>query len=88
MITGKTESGFEYIIEDEATDDYELLEILIDIDKGDYTKITDMVERLLGNEQKEKLKEHLRKENRRISTKAMLKEIMEIFKGNKNGKNC
>lgn len=88
MITGKTESGFEYKLEDDATDDYELLEILIDIDKGNYIGITDMVERLLGNEQKEKLKEHLRKENGKISTKQMLKEIMEIFKGSKEGKNC
>ena len=28
MITGKTRSGFEFEIEDEALDDYEMLEIL------------------------------------------------------------
>ncbi len=88
MITGKTKSGFEYALEDDVTDDYELLELLIAIDGGEYTGITDMVKRLLGDEQKEKLKEHLRKENGRISTRAMLNEVMEIFKGSKEGKNC
>lgn len=88
MITGKTKSGFEYTLDDNVTDDYELLEILIDIDNGKYTGITDMVQRLLGDEQKEQLKEHLRRENGRISTKAMIAEVMEIFKGSKEGKNC
>ena len=88
MITGKTKSGFEYTLDDNVTDDYELLELLIDIDNGQYTGITDMVQRLLGDEQKEQLKEHLRRENGRISTKEMLAEVMEIFKGSKEGKNC
>ena len=36
MFTGKTSSGFEFSLQDEVLDDYELLETLQDIDDGDY----------------------------------------------------
>ena len=52
MITGKTQSGFEFAVPDDAMDDYELLETLVGIDKGDFTLITDMTNMLLGEEQK------------------------------------
>ena len=38
MFTGKTRSGFEFSLQDEVLDDYELLETLQDIDDGDYGK--------------------------------------------------
>ncbi len=40
MITGKTESGFRYELDEETLDDYELLEILCDIDNGNESLIT------------------------------------------------
>lgn len=43
MFTGKTSSGFEFSLQDEVLDDYELLETLQDIDDGDYGKTTKMV---------------------------------------------
>lgn len=87
MITGKTESGFEFKIEDEVFDDYELLEILHKVDSGDYGLITEMVDKLLGEEQKEKLKEYAKNENGRVQTSVILKEVMDIFKVSKKGKN-
>lgn len=87
MITGKTESGFEFELEDEAFDDYELLETLKKVDNGDYGLVTDMVDRLLGEEQKKKLKEHVRDQNGRVKTSIILAEVMEIFKSSKKGKN-
>lgn len=87
MITGETSTGFKYSIEDGAIDDYELLEILCKIDKGDYGLVTEMVDKLLGEKEKERLKDHVRNESGRVSTTRMMSEVMEIFKSNKAGKN-
>lgn len=87
MITGKTQSGFEFAVPDDAMDDYELLETLVGIDKGDFTLITDMTNMLLGEEQKNKLKEHIRSDKGKVSVAAMLNEVMEIFKASSAGKN-
>ena len=53
MFTGKTSSGFEFSLQDEVLDDYELLETLQDIDDGDYGKTTKMVTMLLGPAQRD-----------------------------------
>lgn len=87
MITGTTRTGFSFELEDEVMDDYELLEILSEIDNGDYGKVTSMVDTLLGPKQKKKLKEHIRDQHGKVSAKAMLTEVMEIFQTCQPGKN-
>lgn len=84
---GKTESGFEFELNEEALDDYELLEVLHKIDKGDFGLVPEMVDRLLGEEQKEKLKTHLRNEEGKVSANRLLDEVMQIFNANKTTKN-
>lgn len=84
---GKTTSGFEYELDESALDDYELLEELCELDEGDTSKIISVLNRLLGNEQKERLKEHLRMENGRVPASKMMLEIGEIFNSVKEGKN-
>lgn len=79
MISGTTESGFEFSLDPEALDDYELLECLCDIDNGDVSKITVAANALLGDAQMKKLKEHLRNEKGRVSAKKMIEEITQIF---------
>lgn len=85
MISGKTASGFEFKLDDSALDDYELLEVLTEIDKGQAKKIVDAIDMLLGQKQKDKLKEHIREKNGRVSTKAMWEEFVTIL-GEANGK--
>ena len=87
MFTGKTSSGFEFSLQDEVLDDYELLEDLCEMDEGDMTKTISVLNRLLGTEQKERLKEHLRMENGRVPASKMMNEIGEIFRNVKEGKN-
>ena len=84
---GKTTSGFEYELDESALDDYELLEELCELDEGDTSKIISVLNRLLGNEQKERLKEHLRMENGRVPASKMMLEMGEIFNSVKEGKN-
>lgn len=87
MFTGKTKSGFEFEIEDERLDDYELLEKLCEIDKGNSSELTSAIADFLGEEQKEALKEHIRNKNGRISAKRMVGEFAEILNATKEGKN-
>lgn len=86
MITGETKSGFIYSVSNEALDDYELLETLASIDAGDSGLIPQMVTLLLGEEQKNKLKEHCKVDGR-ISSAKMLSEVSEILTSNSAGKN-
>lgn len=78
MKHGKTSSGFEFELDDEVLDDYELLEMLTELDEGRYDRVTRTVEKLLGKEQKEKLKEHIRKDGK-VSASEFMNEIAEIF---------
>lgn len=87
MVKGKTESGFEYELEDDILDDYELLELLHKVDGGDSGLIVDMVDKLLGTEQKNRLKDHIRNEAGKVSAKLLLKEVSEILSSNNPGKN-
>ena len=80
---GKTSSGFEYELDEAALDDYELLEDLCEMDEGDMTKTISVLNRLLGTEQKERL----RMENGRVPASKMMNEIGEIFRNVKEGKN-
>lgn len=81
MLQGTLKNGFKIRIEDEALDDYEVLEILNEIDKNQENagSIADVYEKLLGKEQYHALKEHMRGENGRIRTSAMIDALKEIF---------
>ena len=87
MMHGKTSSGFEYELDEAALDDYELLEDLCELDEGNMAKTSSVLKRLIGAEQKERLKEHLRTETGRVPMSKMMAEIEEIFKNVKEGKN-
>lgn len=87
MIEGKTSSGFAFELDDDVLDDYELLEDLQKVDEGDNSRIIKVVDTLLGEEQKERLKDHVRSEKGRVSAKRLLEEVSEIFQASNAGKN-
>jgi len=86
MIKGKTKSGFEYKIPEENLNNYELVEALGEIEDNPLL-IAKTVHLLLGKEQTEKLKNHLRTESGIVPTDKMSAEIMEIFENQKETKN-
>ena len=88
MLRGKTESGFEFELDDEVLDDWELLECFRNIDKGDTEYIIDAAEILLGTEQYEKLKTFIKEKHGRVKASLMTAEVVNIFKSTKEGKNC
>lgn len=87
MITGVTESGFEYQLDDDMMDDYELLEILCDIDNGNTALVTKAARLILGDAQLEALKSHLRGSGKRVPASKMIAEVTQIINGNSTGKN-
>lgn len=86
MITGKTKSGFDYSIGEEALNDYELLDALAELDGGNMLKITFVAKHLLGDKQHDDLKNHVR-EGGRVPADKMIAEVTEILTASQNGKN-
>lgn len=82
MIKGKTKSGFNYHIDENVLQDYELLEAIAETEKNPIF-ITKVVRMLLGDDT-DKLKEHVRDENGHVSIEKMNVEITEIFQSQKN----
>lgn len=78
MIKGKTNTGFEYEISDEFKDDYELLELVANVDTNPVLTPKVLI-KLLGEEQTNKLKDHVRNKKGIVSTSKLLEEIEFIF---------
>lgn len=77
-IKGKTQSGFAYEIEEARLNNYELLETIGELEDNPMV-ISKMVVMLLGKEQTNKLKDHLRDEEGLVPAEKMTEEITEIF---------
>lgn len=77
MIRGKLSSGFEFGLDENIFDDFELVELYAKVAKNPIW-IGDLAERLLGAEQKKALVEHLRKEDGKVHTTDMFNALKEI----------
>jgi hypothetical protein len=77
MIRGKLSSGFEFHLDENIFDDFELVELYAKVAKNPIW-IGDLAERLLGVEQKKALVEHLRKEDGKVHTTDMFNALKEI----------
>jgi hypothetical protein len=78
VIKGTTESGFDFEVKEELADDFEFLELLGDFSENPLMA-SKLADKMLGREQKEALKEHLRGEDGRIKTSDMFRELTEII---------
>lgn len=87
MIKGVTTSGFNFTLDEDALDDYELLEAICSVDHGNYSDVTKMVHLLLGSEQESELKAFIKNRDGKIRTSSMMIEIKEIFNACNAGKN-
>lgn len=83
---GKTSSGFKYVIDEKALDDWELFEWLTEVDSGNVTYIIKVAKRLLGEKQYEALKNHLRDSEGRLSLTLMSGAIEEIMNASEEAK--
>lgn len=62
MIKGKTKTGFDFKIEDAVLNDYELLELFAEVDENPLL-VPKLVKMILGEDQKNRLIDHVRNEN-------------------------
>lgn len=79
MIKGKTTSGFEFEIDENAADNMELVDALAEAANDDLLAISIVGKLLLGKELRKKLYDHIRAEDGRVPTKAAVNEFMEIM---------
>lgn len=86
MLEGKTASGFDYKIPEDNLNNYELVEVLGEMEENPLL-IAKTVNLLLGKEQAKELKDHLRTDGGTVPTDKMSEEIMEIFESQKETKN-
>lgn len=77
---------FEYTIEDSALDDYELVEVLCEIDDGKSHLVTKAFKLLLGDEQLSELKEIIRKKSGHVSLIEMMSVFSQIMEQNNETK--
>ena len=75
----KLKDGFEVEISESVTDDWEFLEVLSGIDEGETGLIVKAAKMLLGNEGVKALKEHLRDDNGKVSSTAMIAALEELL---------
>lgn len=78
MIEGKTKSGFQYKLDNNRLKNYELVEVLGDLDSSPLL-LPKAVKMILGEEQTANLKDHLRAKDGTVPTDKMEAEIIEIF---------
>ena len=86
MINITMGDGFKIELDENVFDDFELVELYAKVAKNPIW-IGDLAEKLLGAEQKKALIEHLRDENGKVHTTAVmnaLKEIEEAIPAAKN----
>lgn len=84
---GKTTTGFKFEIQEEVLNDYELLEKMVKADDGDTSLMVRIISDVLGEDQKERLKDHVRNESGKVQIERMIQEFTEILKNNQDGKN-
>ncbi len=77
MLKGKTQSGFEFEIDQKKMDNMELLDAIAEIENNPLA-ISKVVKTILGESQRKALYDHLRTEDGRVPTKAVSEEIVEI----------
>lgn len=78
MIEGITKTGFIYEIEEDRLYNYELIELLEEVDSSPLA-LPKVVNILLGKEQAEELKDHVRSKNGIVAVDKMAEELQEIF---------
>nr|DAQ82079.1 MAG TPA: hypothetical protein [Caudoviricetes sp.] len=85
-LTGVTKSGFAYSILEKNVRNYELVEALGELETNPLM-LPRVMNLLLGKEQAQKLKDHLRDEDGVVDTEQITSELKNIFESQKRLKN-
>lgn len=86
MLKGTTKSGFNFELNEDDLDDYELFELIAGVSENQFL-LPKLVVKLLGEEQKKRLLDHVRAPDGRVPLTVIDKEITDIFGMSKEIKN-
>ena len=78
MINGKTKPGFQFSVDENCMNDMELVDILADDSVDESFRMSALVKRLLPNDQRKALYDHVRV-NGRVPVDAIIMEVESIF---------
>ena len=81
------DNGLQLEVDMEVMDDWDVFELLREIDKGETGAIVDLIPMCLGNKQFKALKEHLKNDSGKIKASDMVSafyELLEKIKALKN----
>lgn len=84
-----TSSGFQCEIDTEVMDDMEILDLLLEMEdnpKNSLIYYNKIMKKMMDEETKNRLYDHLREENGRVPASKFATEFNEIFKALKDGK--
>ena len=87
MVKGKTESGFEFEIDEQAANDMRVIDAMVEVEEGNLGGVSRLISLLFTKEQKKAFYDHLRLENGRVPLDTASKEIFEILRYNGETKN-
>ena len=77
MLKGKTKTGFEYEFDENLFKDYELVELLAEVDENPLV-LPQIFKKLIGDRVKD-LKDHVRDENGEVDIEKMVAEFEDII---------
>lgn len=88
MRSGKLKNGFEYKFDEGVMNDMEFLDALYESQGKAPLRISEVITKLLGEEQKQALYDYVRdKETGRVSPEKITECLTEIFEGSEDSKN-
>lgn len=82
----KTSTGFAYSINENALNNFELLDLFAEVDENPLL-LPKVIKLLLGEEDKKRLYDHVRLEDGTVPVDKISNELMEIITGNNDAKN-
>lgn len=76
-----TKTGFEIDMTPDVLDDMEVFELIVEVDKGEATKLPALLGLILTPEQKTALYEHCRTDAGKVPISAVVAEFAQIMEG-------
>ena len=78
-VKGKTPSGFKFEISERRLNNYELLELIGEVDEGNGQAFPKVLKLLFGDDQAKDFKDHLREEDGIIPTEKISDELKSVL---------
>lgn len=79
LVKGKTKSGFEFEVDSGHLANWELLEMIAELQNGNGLLAFTVLRTILGDDQKKRLYDHCRDDKGMVPVDAMNAEISDIF---------